>query len=112
LVVDFTRDPPHIWPMTYTVQDAQTNLDQLFAEADAGQQVVIEREGKPSIRLAVVAGAETPAQGSERAWERVLGQLRGLVEYDDSAFDPLTDEELMEHGFGFMLEKKLASGRP
>ena len=26
--------------------------------------------------------------------------------------DPLTDEELVEHGFGFMLEKKLASGRP
>ena len=105
LLIDFAHNPPHTWAMTYTVQDAQANLNQLLAEAEAGKHVVIEREGRPSIRLAVVdATVAAPPRK-----ERVLGQLRGLVEYDDSAFDPLTDKELAEYGLGFMLGKKLVS---
>lgn len=107
MLVDVTRNPPHTWAMTYTIQDAQINLHRLLAEAEAGEQVVIECEGKAAIRLAVVPGAETPAPRKER----VLGQLRGLVEYDDSSFDPMTDEELAEYGFGFLLEKRLAKAR-
>jgi len=91
--------------MTYTFHQAQTNLAQLLAEAEQGKEVVIEREGQPAIRLVVTAESGTTAPTGKR----VLGQFRGLAEYDDSAFDPLSDKELVEYGFGFMLERKLVS---
>ena len=34
--------------MTYTLEQARTNLAQLLAEAEQGREVVIEREGQPS----------------------------------------------------------------
>jgi prevent-host-death family protein len=91
--------------MTYTLQQARTNLAQLLAEAEQGKEVVIERDGQPAVRLAVTKASSATAPTGKR----VLGQFRGLAEYDDSAFDPLTEEELVEYGFGFMLERKLVS---
>lgn len=90
--------------MTYTLEQAQSNLAQLLAEAEQGREVVIEREGMPPLRLGVTEVTEPPPPA-----RRELGLYRGLVQYDDSAFDPLTDEELVEYGFGFMLDKKLVS---
>ena len=90
--------------MTYTVQHAKTNLDQLLSEAEAGKDVFIERDGKPAIRLALTDAVTIPL-----LQERILGQDRGMVEYDDSSLAALTDEELAEYGFGFLLENKLVS---
>jgi len=91
--------------MTYTLEQAQTNFAQLIAEVDEGKEVVIQREGGPAVRLELV---KSPEQPSERG-DRELGLYRGLAEYDDSALDPLTDKELVEYGFGFMLDKRLVS---
>jgi hypothetical protein len=38
---------------------------------------------------------------------RHIGAFKGLVHADDGAFDPLTDEQLVEYGFGFMLDGEL-----
>jgi len=78
LWIDCSRNPLHTWAITNTVQDAGANLEQLLVKAEAGEQVVIERAGKPAIRLAVVLLTETPAPRKER----VLGQLRGFVTAD------------------------------
>ncbi len=91
--------------MTYSFESAQANLAQLLSDAAEGKDVWIEREGGAPIRLAVAGAAQVNAV----AGEREFGQDRGLVEYEDSALDPLSDQELAELGFGFLLEKKLVS---
>jgi antitoxin (DNA-binding transcriptional repressor) of toxin-antitoxin stability system len=48
--------------MVYTVQHAQANLDRLLSEAGDGHEVVIEREGKPAVRLAVSEFADSTAK--------------------------------------------------
>ena len=94
--------------MTYTVQSAKANLDLLLSEAAEGKNVVIEREGQPAVLLTIKKADEPASKNAER----VFGLDRGLVEYDDSALDPLSDEELADYGFGFMLEKKLVGEKP
>jgi len=42
---------------------------------------------------------------------RVPGGFEGLVDADESAFNPLTDEELVEYGFGLMLDGELVKKR-
>jgi len=87
--------------MTYTLEQAQSNLAQLIAEAEQGQEVVIEREGQPAVRLAVTDIPETaPVQE-----KRVLGQYAGQFQYSDDWWRPLeTDEELREYGFDIMID--------
>jgi prevent-host-death family protein len=85
--------------MPYTVHQAKTHLSRLLKEAEAGQEVVVMRGSKP---VAKIVAIQPPAPG-----RRVPGGFEGLVHADDSAFDPLTDEELVEYGFGFMLDGEL-----
>lgn len=87
--------------MTYTLEQAQTNLAQLIAEAEQGKEVVIERDGKPAVRLDVTELPENPAERKPR----VLGQYAGQFEYSDDWWKPLeTDEELREYGFDIMID--------
>lgn len=87
--------------MTYTLEQAQSNLAQLLAEAEQGREVVIEREGQPSVRLSVEELAEIPTQRKPR----VLGQYAGKFHYSDEWWKPLeTDEELREYGFDIMID--------
>ncbi|MGH9607245.1 MAG: type II toxin-antitoxin system Phd/YefM family antitoxin [Terracidiphilus sp.] len=80
--------------MTYTVQEAQQDFPRLLQEAEAGNEVVIERDGKPVARLAAVE-----AQAAPRG-KRILGQFAGQHRYPDEFWKPLeTDEELREFGF-------------
>jgi prevent-host-death family protein len=83
--------------MAYTVHQAKTHFSRLLKEAEAGQEVIVMRGKKPVAKLVPID--EQPATK-----RRLGGQFRGLVHADDSAFDPLTDEELVEYGFGFMLD--------
>ena len=64
------------------VQEAKTRLSQILAQAEAGEDVVIARDGKPIVRL-------VPVQAVPR---RELGFVRG--ELTDAFFEPLPEEEL------------------
>ncbi len=95
--------------MAYTVHQAKTHFSRLLKEAEAGQEVVVMRGKKPVAKI--VAINEVPAEK-----RRLGGQFRGLIHADDRAFDPLTDEQLAEYGFGFMLDggpdRELDDGAP
>ena len=66
------------------VHEAKTNLSRLLNQVEAGEDVVIARNGKPVARL-------TPVQKRGR---RQFGSMKGLISIDDSFFDPLSKEEL------------------
>jgi prevent-host-death family protein len=88
--------------MTYTVQEAQEDFAKLLKCAERGEEVVIERDGKPVARLAAVEAAILP-----RA-KRVAGQYAGQFQYPDWFFKPLkTDEELQEYGFDILADAKV-----
>lgn len=69
---------------TVNIHEAKTNLSRLLAQVEAGDDVVIARNGKPVARLVAV---EPPAK-------REFGALRGRIKLDDSFFEPLPDDEL------------------
>ena len=66
------------------VHEAKTNLSRLLAQVEAGEEVVIARNGKPVARLVSVQKRGRPQFGS---W-------KGRIKLDDSFFDPLPEEEL------------------
>ncbi len=66
------------------VHEAKTNLSRLLKRAEAGEDVVIARNGKPVARL-------TPVR---KQGERQPGSIDGLFTVPDSFFDPLPEEEL------------------
>jgi prevent-host-death family protein len=85
--------------MAYTVHQAKTHLSRLLKEAEAGEEVVVMRGKKPVAKIVPIQPV-APRQ-------RTPGGFEGLIHADDSVFDPLTDAELVEYGFGFMLEGEL-----
>ncbi len=70
--------------LTVNVHEAKTHLSRLLARVEAGEEVVIARNGKPVARLVNV-----PKSG-----KRQFGSMKGLIKFDDSFFDPLPEEEL------------------
>ena len=88
--------------MAYTVHQAKTHFSRLLKEAEAGQEVVVMRGKKP---VAKIVAIDQPK--AEKPPFRLMGAFRGLVHADDSAFDPMTDEELVEYGFDCMLDGEL-----
>ena len=66
------------------VHEAKTNLSRLLAQVEAGEDVVIARNGKPVARLV----------GYQRKGKRGFGSWKGRIALDDSFFDPLPEEEL------------------
>jgi len=64
------------------VHEAKTRLSQLLERANAGEEIIIAKNGKPYARLCPLAPPRP----------RRPGLLKGKVE--DSFFDPLPDEEL------------------
>jgi prevent-host-death family protein len=70
---------------TVNVHEAKTRLSQLLAEAEAGGEVVIARNGRPVARLVPCGGVPTV---------RRFGALRGRMETGDAFFDPLPEAEL------------------
>jgi prevent-host-death family protein len=88
--------------MAYTVHQAKTHFSRLLKEAEAGQEVIVMRGKTP---VAKIVAIDQPT--AEKPPFRLIGAFRGLVHADDSAFDPMTDEELVEYGFNAMLEGEL-----
>jgi prevent-host-death family protein len=74
---------------TVTVHKAKTNLSQLIAEAEAGEEVIIMRDQEPAVRLVPVG---------EPAPKRQFGALAGKVSVTPAFFEPLPDDELAVWG--------------
>ena len=70
--------------VTVNVHEAKTNLSRLLAQVEAGEEVVIARNGKPVARLV----------GYRRRGRPQFGSWKGRIVIDDSFFDPLPEEEL------------------
>ena len=66
------------------IHEAKTHLSRLLAQVEAGEEVIIARNGTPVARL-------VPC---EKRGKRQPGAWKGLIELDDSFFDPLPEEEL------------------
>ena len=92
--------------MAYTVHQAKTHFSRLLKEAEAGQEVVVMRGKKP---VAKIVAIDQPAANKPAPNFRLLGAYRGKISWDEDAFDPMTDEELVESGLGYMLDAPLVS---
>lgn len=66
------------------IHQAKTHLSRLLLQVEAGDEVVIARNGKPIARL-----VRFRVRGKRR-----FGALRGSIDIDESFFDPLPDAEL------------------
>ena len=66
------------------IHQAKTHLSRLLAEMEAGEDVVIARDGEPVARLVPCKSA---------AW-RQPDVLKGKIAVPDSFFDPLPEDEL------------------
>jgi len=88
--------------MAYTVHQAKTHFSRLLKEAEAGQEVVVMRGSKP---VAKIVPINEPSE-SEMPF-RLMGAFAGKISWDEHALDPMTDEELVECGWGWMLDAPL-----
>lgn len=70
--------------MIVNVRRAKIELSRLLARAEAGEEVVIARRGRPIARLVPL----------EPRGRREPGTLRGKITVPDRFFDPLPEEEL------------------
>ena len=73
--------------VTVNVHEAKTHLSRLLARVEAGEEVVIARNGAPVARLVQIRKPRGTPQ---------FGSMEGPPhpEIDDSFFDPLPEEEL------------------
>jgi prevent-host-death family protein len=90
--------------MPYTVHQAKTHLSRLLKEAEAGQEVTILRGKKP---VAKIVPIEEPKK--QEVPFRLMGAYRGKIQFDDRAFAPATDEDLIEMGFDYLVDAPLVS---
>ena len=70
--------------VTVNVQEAKTHLSRLLARVEAGEEIVITRNGDPVARLVSARKRGRPEPDV----------LRGRVVVPDSFFDPLPSEDL------------------
>lgn len=70
--------------ITVNVHEAKTNLSRLLVQAEAGEEVIIARNGNPVARLV----------RCKKHRKRKPGSMAGLFTVPDSFFDPLSEEEL------------------
>ena len=68
------------------IHQAKTHLSRLLARAEAGEDVVIARNGAPVARLVSIGG---------QRGKRRFGALRGRIVIDDRFFEPLPESELV-----------------
>ena len=66
----------------YSLQDAQTHLQELIEKAVQGQQILIQTDSQTMVKLVPVAPVKEP---------RKAGSARGLVQLADDFDAPLAD---------------------
>jgi prevent-host-death family protein len=84
-------------PVTVSLEDAEEQLSALVERAAAGEEIVIERVGKPRVRLVSAeadAGEKTGTPSSLPP--RPLGKYRDVIRVGPDFDDPLP-EELMRY---------------
>jgi len=81
--------------MAYTVHQAKTHFSRLLKEAEEGKEVIVMRGDKPIAKLISIEPVAPK--------KPMLGGFEFLPPVDPSVFDPLTDEQMIEYGFGWML---------
>ena len=87
--------------MAYTVHQAKTNFSRILKEVEAGQEVIVMRGKKPVAKITSVE-----PQAKPNVPFRLMGAYPG-ISWTPDAFDPLTDEELIEMGWGYMVDAPL-----
>lgn len=68
--------------MQVNVHEAKTRLSELLAVAEAGEEVVIARNGAPAARLVAIKTKQPPFP---------FGELAGQIEIGPDFDDPLPD---------------------
>jgi prevent-host-death family protein len=68
-----------------TIHAAKTNLSQLLARVEAGEEIILARGKEPIAKLVPLHPPAT---------KRRFGALRGTVQVGPEFFDPLPPEEL------------------
>jgi prevent-host-death family protein len=76
--------------MEVNIHYAKTNLSRLIAAVEDGEEVVIARAGKPTVKLVMVA---PPIRKSRK---HLLGAGIGKIWMADDAFSPETDLEIQK----------------
>ena len=77
---------------TITTHEAKTHLSRYLAEAEKGREIIIARGKKPVAML-------VPVKKPRKKLRPLVGEtLDPPFSIPDSAFAPLTDEELKEWG--------------
>ncbi len=76
--------------MEVNVNHAKTNLSKLIAAAESGEEVIIARNGKPAVKLILVA---PPVRKSRK---HMRGSGIGKIWMADDAFSPETDLEIQK----------------
>ena len=94
--------------MSYTVHQAKTNFSRILREVEAGKEVVVTRGKKPVARIVAV---EPPVARAELPF-RLLGAFRGKIQFEENAFAPATDEDLIEMGFDDLVDAPLVAPPP
>jgi prevent-host-death family protein len=90
--------------MPYTVHQAKTHFSRLLKEAEAGEEVIVMRGSTPVAKIVPIM--ETAETKPELPF-RLIGAYRDKISWQDDAFDPMTDEELVEAGLGYLAEAPL-----
>ena len=76
------------------VHEAKTTLSALLAQVEAGEEVVIARNGRPVARLVAVPA---PTRREPGGWRKLPGWEN--FRYDPAVFAPMTDEEMAAEGW-------------
>jgi len=76
------------------VHEAKTTLSALLARAQAGEEIIIARNGKPVARLTALPGQTRRQPGSWRA-----DPAWAAYRFDPGQFAPMTDAELQDAGW-------------
>jgi prevent-host-death family protein len=64
----------------FGMHEAKTNLSKLVERAEAGEEIVIQRNGKPAVRLMPVTDEPRSLASVRGVWR---GQLRIAVDFDE-----------------------------
>ena len=80
--------------VTANIHEAKTTLSKLIERAMAGEEVIIAKAGKPTVRLVPV---EKPAAVDRAA---IMGSMRGRIIVSDDWEDPVFDAEMERKWFG------------
>lgn len=87
---------------------AKTELSQLIAAAERGEEVVIARAGKPAVRLVPIE-PQAPQTGVDPRWpNRRPGRLKGKINYAEDWDSPEANAEIWAEHFGQTVEEYLA----